>query len=185
MAKRALSDFQSVDIHSNKPKLLFPSINDNNIFGSDINICSKEYAENFSKYKVAKEFWQKYQRSKNIVIIDDYFHKIPIEYISECLSNDATLTIYTGREIIKVRDNLQQIEGKKIILFKIQKKLKIHDRYAILDDELFHFGSTVGGNEEHFTSYSCGWDIQKIKGLLDFLQSRECLQNNLIKEVNL
>ncbi len=185
MVKRPPSDFQSIETHLNKPKLLFPSINDNSIWGNDINICSKDYAKNFNKYKIAKEFWLKFKNSTNIIIIDDYFHKIPIEYISECLSNDATLTIYTGREITKIRNNLQQIEGKTIILFQTKKKLKIHDRYAILDDELFHFGSTVGGYEDHFTAYTCGWKIQQIKGLLDFLQSRECLQNNLIKEVKL
>ncbi len=184
MAKKPLNDFQSIEMPSYTPKLLFPSINDNSILGRDINICSKDYAKNFNKYKVAKEFWQKYQRSNNIIIIDDYFHKIPIEYIMH-LKDEAQLRVYTGRKIKTVKEQLQQIEGKNIFLFQILEKLKIHDRYAILDSELFHFGSTVGGHEEHFTAYSCGWDCEQIKGLLNFLESRDCIYENFIKEVQL
>lgn len=184
MVKKYLRDLRSVESHFDSPKLLFPAIYDYKIEGSDINTCTQDYAKNFNKYKVAKEFWQKYQRSNNIIIIDDYFHKIPIEYIMH-LKDEAQLRVYTGRKIKTVKEQLQQIEGKNIFLFQILEKLKIHDRYAILDSELFHFGSTVGGHEEHFTAYSCGWDCEQIKGLLNFLESRDCIYENFIKEVQL
>jgi hypothetical protein len=34
----------------------------------------------------------------------------------------------------------------------------VHDRYAIVDDELWHFGATVGGLHEALNAASRGWD---------------------------
>ena len=34
----------------------------------------------------------------------------------------------------------------------------VHDRFAIIDDELFHFGSTVGGGHPTLNAYSAGFD---------------------------
>lgn len=33
----------------------------------------------------------------------------------------------------------------------------LHDRYALIDYELWHFGSTVGGGYPHLSSASRGW----------------------------
>lgn len=185
MVIKHLRDLRSVETHFDSPKLLFPALYDYKIEGSDINTCTQDYAKGFNKRKFAKEFWQKYSTSTRIIIIDDYFYNIPIEYISECLNDAAQLKIYTGRKIKKVEEELKKLECKNISLFKTDKKLQIHDRYAILDDELFHFGSTVGGYEEHFTAYTRGWDVRKIEGLLNFLESKDCIYGNFIKEVKL
>jgi hypothetical protein len=37
----------------------------------------------------------------------------------------------------------------------------VHDRFAVIDDELWHFGGTVGGFHEHVTAASRGWDADE------------------------
>lgn len=34
---------------------------------------------------------------------------------------------------------------------------EIHDRFVLLDDEIWHFGGAVGGVNLHLTAYSRGW----------------------------
>jgi len=36
----------------------------------------------------------------------------------------------------------------------------VHDRFAIIDNELWHFGATVGGLHNHVTAATRGWDAQ-------------------------
>ena len=36
--------------------------------------------------------------------------------------------------------------------------LNVHDRFAIVDDELWHFGATVGGAHRSVNAFSRGWD---------------------------
>lgn len=36
--------------------------------------------------------------------------------------------------------------------------LKVHHRFAIVDDELWHFEATVGGSHRSLNAYSRGWD---------------------------
>jgi hypothetical protein len=38
--------------------------------------------------------------------------------------------------------------------------LELHDRFAIVDNELWHFGSTCGGSYRGVTAHSRGWDAQ-------------------------
>ncbi len=43
------------------------------------------------------------------------------------------------------------------IEFKTLPDRLVHDRFAIIDDELWHFGGTVGGFEKQFSVASRGW----------------------------
>ncbi|HIE4140448.1 hypothetical protein NJG17_20770 [Stenotrophomonas maltophilia] len=43
----------------------------------------------------------------------------------------------------------------------------IHDRFAIIDEELWHFGATVGGFHNHVNAASRGWDAIS-SGAIDF-----------------
>lgn len=43
------------------------------------------------------------------------------------------------------------------IAFKVLAHRIVHDRFAIIDDELWHFGGTVGGFEKQFSVASRGW----------------------------
>jgi hypothetical protein len=39
-----------------------------------------------------------------------------------------------------------------------ESEVAIHDRFAVIDDELWHFGSTVGGAHRSINAYSRGWN---------------------------
>ncbi|EJM18911.1 hypothetical protein PMI21_01882 [Pseudomonas sp. GM18] len=55
------------------------------------------------------------------------------------------------------------------IKFTINKFPYIHDRFAIIDDELWHFGATVGGFHRHVNAASRGWDVNAHKAI-DFFE---------------
>ena len=47
------------------------------------------------------------------------------------------------------------------IKFTLQKDFPyVHDRFAIIDDELWHFGATVGGLHHHVNAATRGWDAE-------------------------
>lgn len=51
------------------------------------------------------------------------------------------------------------------IRFSINKFPYIHDRFAIIDYELWHFGATVGGFHRHVSAASRGWDVNAHKAI--------------------
>lgn len=44
----------------------------------------------------------------------------------------------------------------------------VHDRFAIVDDELWHFGATVGGLHEELSAATRGWDSEQHDALRFF-----------------
>jgi hypothetical protein len=60
--------------------------------------------------------------------------------------------------------------GVKIqVRFTLKKNFPyIHDRFAIIDDELWHFGATVGGLHEHVNAATRGWVVDDHNGLAFF-----------------
>nr|WP_263010480.1 hypothetical protein [Pseudomonas sp. VE 267-6A] len=55
------------------------------------------------------------------------------------------------------------------IKFSINKFPYIHDRFAIIDDELWHFGATVGGFHRSVSAASRGWDVNAHRAI-DFFE---------------
>lgn len=52
----------------------------------------------------------------------------------------------------------------------------IHDRFAIIDDELWHFGGTVGGFNSKLSVASRGWDATKLNAIEFFNEVwQECV----------
>jgi hypothetical protein len=45
----------------------------------------------------------------------------------------------------------------------------LHDRFAIVDDELWHFGATVGGGHPNLNAASRGWSVASTRAL-DFFE---------------
>jgi hypothetical protein len=45
----------------------------------------------------------------------------------------------------------------------------LHDRFAIVDDELWHFGATVGGGHPNLNAASRGWSVAATRAL-DFFE---------------
>ena len=158
-------------VYSNTPELLFPSLYDQeNDLPKDLNICNKRYAELNSQKKYARKFWNRFQVANNIIIIDGYAKEISTKIINSSIKKDAKLVIYTSCTRVEAIEMLSSINHSNTFFYNLKDIIVIHDRYAILDDELFHFGSTVGGLKEHFTTYSRGWDKNKLSGLLEFLE---------------
>ncbi|EIU7148983.1 TPA: hypothetical protein ACXOGI_003892 [Pseudomonas aeruginosa] len=51
------------------------------------------------------------------------------------------------------------------LLFSLGDFDHIHDRFAIIDDELWHFGATVGGFHRDVNAASRGWDANTHRAL--------------------
>jgi len=53
----------------------------------------------------------------------------------------------------------------------------IHDRFAIIDNELWHFGGTVGGFNSKLSAASRGWDATKLNAISFFDEVwQECVR---------
>lgn len=50
-----------------------------------------------------------------------------------------------------------------------QQDLELHDRFAIIDNELWHFGATVGGAHRSINAFSRGWDANE-KGAITYFE---------------
>lgn len=46
---------------------------------------------------------------------------------------------------------------------------EVHDRFAIVDNELWHFGANVGGTHKSVNCFSRGWPAREY-GAADFFQ---------------
>ncbi|CAB3755441.1 hypothetical protein LMG29542_02595 [Paraburkholderia humisilvae] len=44
-----------------------------------------------------------------------------------------------------------------------QVDIELHDRFAIVDDELWHFGATVGGCHPSINAFSRGWSATETR----------------------
>jgi len=51
------------------------------------------------------------------------------------------------------------------VRFSISSFPYIHDRFAIVDNELWHFGATVGGFHRDVNAASRGWNVENHKAL--------------------
>lgn len=134
-------------------------------------------------------FWNKFKTSPEIIIIDKFFEKEDLEKILKIIEKlKEKQKLITFEKLVLFTEN---IKSKKEILSAIKRNLagkfrvyelknkNIHDRFAILDGELFHFGSTVGGKTtEGFTAFSCGWEADKLDILINQLKG-----NNKYAEV--
>lgn len=170
-------------VYTDTPELLFPSLYDKEFnISQDLRACSEKYAELNAQKKFAFMFWNKFRTVKNIIIIDGFFNEIEPDFINSNIQRDARLEIYTSCSRKEAERMLSSIKHENTFLYHLKKGIVIHDRYAILDNELFHFGSTVGGFTNHFTTYSRGWEKEKLAGLLEFFE-KICKASNLIEEI--
>lgn len=64
------------------------------------------------------------------------------------------------------------------VCLELTKKFDyIHDRFAIIDDELWHFGGTVGGFNSKLSVASRGWDATKLNAIEFFNEVwQECVR---------
>lgn len=74
------------------------------------------------------------------------------------------------QELINSKRTRQPVLCNIEINTRLNQKFEcIHDRFAIVDDELWHFGATVGGFHSKLSAASRGWDAEE-SGAIDFFK---------------
>ncbi|MNP36873.1 hypothetical protein D3C76_1302900 [compost metagenome] len=101
--------------------------------------------------------WFRTEHLKSVKILTGY-HSLQ-NYIENYFV-DVQQKIIDGRGKIGTPINIE-------LLFSIKGFDHIHDRFAIIDNELWHFGATVGGLHRDVNAASRGWDAD-IHGAKDF-----------------
>lgn len=94
--------------------------------------------------------------------------------------SEEGLEIFKDREIeINSKRNKGSIKCNIEVNTNLSKRFNyIHDRFAIIDDELWHFGATVGGFHASVTATSRGWNAEET-GAVGFFELAwaQCLES--------
>jgi len=182
-----------------KPKFYFPSRKlpmdyyiDHDVLEIDDDYISSFYACRLSEREWgSNKFWVTFENCKNITIIDKYLSEKEFDRIKDIVekweyNNTLALreiNIYIYEPELKDKKeeiifSIKKLMNKNFIIYSSKDRDLLHDRFAILDDELFHFGGTVGGYQQGLTAYSCGWSNRKIYKILETFK-----KNKFIYEV--
>ena len=186
-----------------KPKLYFPTkfYNGFKFLDSEILQINDDYIKTFYSCRIDEKeygsqyFWEKFRNSEKIIIIDKYLSKKELAKILDVVEHWESknllkeqikfLSIYLYEPKINEETKIfykkiKEIMGDKFQIYSTQKNQDdlIHDRFAILDEETFHFGGTVGGYQQGFTAFSCGWSDKNIVKLFNYFK-----ENKFIYEV--
>lgn len=101
-------------------------------------------------------------------------------FFTEQLRSVKILTGHHGSQKY-IEDNFKQLQETVIELrgklgtpinielsFSLKDFNYIHDRFAIVDDELWHFGATVGGFHRDVNAASRGWNAETLRAVRFF-----------------
>ena len=124
----------------------------------------------------SKKFWDKFLDSDKVIFIDRFFSTDEMEKMFYELqtrsengnypSDIAIICINYYREVNTMnrqrRNVPSNIHVHKMLPTSKKDAVKniiydIHDRFAIMDNEIWHFGSTLGGHMKQLTAFSRGW----------------------------
>lgn len=123
----------------------------------------------------SSEFWEKFRESKDIIFWDKFFDEDAIRRVdhelklvtSNILGDKIYKEIYILCEndydkITKIYEDLKDysidVYKKNMIkIYKVKNADWFHDRFAIMDQEIWHCGSTPGGIERCLNALSRGW----------------------------
>jgi len=86
------------------------------------------------------------------------------------ISADLLSQFKQRAEDINNRQSRRKVKCNITINTNLRKKIDyLHDRFAIIDDELWHFGATVGGFHSSVNAVSRGWRASE-HGAIDFFE---------------
>ena len=133
-------------------------------------------------------FWNNFEKAEYIIIIDKFFINEDLDKVIKIMQKNKNkiptfkmFKLYT-ENVDNIKNSFNEIKrilADKFAVFEIKHKY-IHDRFAILDNELFHFGCTVGGKtSEGFSAFSCGWDANKISMLIKQIENSKFSERTL------
>ena len=118
------------------------------------------------KYLGCKEFWDKFRESRDIVFIDRYFDEFCYGRTYDEVKDVSTkydyeyknIKIFCEKEFKNVFELNQLMRNDIGASIKvIQMPDIIHDRFALMDGEIWHCGSTIGGMHNSLNALSRGW----------------------------
>lgn len=123
-----------------------------------------------------REFWEAFYKSTDILFADSYF--APIHYCRmmlelekgikklNCIKNKI-ITIFAENDINSLRACANEYKNKHpqiyancsiTIRYLPCDKLDVHDRFAIMDGEIWHCGAAVGGMHGSLNAVTRGWE---------------------------
>lgn len=123
---------------------------------------------------------------RRLLVLDPHFDKVGVHTLKEPLNHSQAvevrfLTGQTADDTAPWRKDLeQQLNEGRIDRREVEvqwRKLKrrsfpfLHDRFAVVDDALWHFGATVGGGHEGVNAASGPWSAAEARAV-DFFD--EC-----------
>ena len=135
-----------------------------------------------------KEFWDTFRQRTKILLADPFFSAIQyrrmIAVLDEVLSSKDAIpekNIYIhGRnniqdliryvDIIK-KEKIKIYELFKISIWKLPEKDIVHDRFAIMDGEIWHCGASICGMHAALNAVSRGWVDEEDK-LMEFFMKK-------------
>jgi hypothetical protein len=165
------------NLHSQFCELYF-----NNMFESDSNSfpnhfdatcrCNFSADNNEQMLLGSNTFFSKLKDIRKIVILDSYFDLIALRKLETIFSFLDRSIKRESFEIVGYPSNLTCDKETALIINKLRAYFVtvelwcfksaagprfVHDRFALLDSELFHFGGNVGGTQKGVTAFSYGW----------------------------
>lgn len=168
-----------------KPELIWPSTCEKGVCSNDMREIPTEFQiknkhdewKRNNKLFESVEFWNSATIAEEIRIIDPHLDIHAMRSIRELLY------IATGIKTLKILMNGKSSSEDIKLVFddlcthlidhgcKGSLELKqgldnsrypyLHDRFALVDGELWHFGATVGGLHHSLNAFSRGWDDNK------------------------
>ncbi|WP_233594490.1 MULTISPECIES: hypothetical protein [Pseudomonas syringae group] len=119
---------------------------------------------------IFSEDGEKYDHSNRIQRVADWFLTEQLKSVRILTSGHKSKDLIESKfaELEELVTNSRGKIGTPIeikILFSISDFNHIHDRFAIIDDELWHFGATVGGFHRGVNAVSRGWDANTHKAV--------------------
>ena len=128
-----------------------------------------------------------------IWILDNYFGKKAkkIENIVLCIERAEARSIriisrFFDKEILKRLQHRRRVDSRKRFLppdfgiswQKLYSFPDLHDRFVIVDNELWHFGGSIGGGQEILTAASRGWPAFSIGAIDRYQEIWKYLERN-------
>ena len=172
-----------------KPQLLWPSIKyekdienqDAPFFPDTQDVCGRHTASKADTILKLIAFESAVvQAEMHILVLDPHFDKIGAKVIGPALefSQARDVRLLTGggdvseeeREGLRKKftdyRNLNRVDGRQVAIqwsATLDKSTFpfLHDRFAIVDGALWHFGSTVGGGHQGLTAASGPWSATR------------------------
>lgn len=69
------------------------------------------------------------------------------------------------RELLETRTSKRIVVAEWRDTINVPKFTPLHDRFAIVDNELWHFGCTVGGANRSISALSRGWHVASTRAV--------------------